>query len=365
MKKLLILAVVLLSFTAYSQETLRPKINIELETAMNANFTEDEFDQMAFQLKRLRLEFKGNLGDNLSYHVRSAYHKKADPFTLDGISKSIELAKIAWTPNDKWEFAAGKLFVEHAGYENYVNVLLVREFTDFVNSMEIYQTGAMATYHFSPEQMLTFQVVNNRAESDRELYAYGLPEGIESAKIPFMGTVNWNGWFADKSVRLMYSATASQVAQGKYMYYLMGGNIYEKGPVLAYLDVLYSRADVDKSQRITSLAGPTAQNTEYLTLIADFEYQFTPKWRAYVKGAYETSSVYKDNGVYKKGHYLTSWNAQASVEWYPFTTARGLKVYLHYLYKGNELHARALDLNASLPDMQRISLGLTYAIPVL
>lgn len=368
MKKLLIAAFMLISFAGYSQETLKPKVNIELETAMNANFTEDEFDQMAFQLKRLRLEFKGNLGDNLSYHFRSAYHKKADPFTLDGISKSIELAKIAWTPNDSWEFAAGKLFVEHAGYENYVNVLLVREFSDFVNCIEVYQTGAMATYHFSPEHMLTFQVVNNRAESDRELYAYGLPDGMESAKVPLMGTLNWNGWFADRSVRLMYSATASQVAQGKYMYYLMGGNIYEKGPILAYLDVLYARADVDKHQRVTNLGRgllPTAQNTEYLTLIADFEYQFTPKWRAYVKGAYETSSVYKDNGGYKKGHYLTSWNAQASVEWFPFTAARGLKVYLHYLYKGNELHDRALDLNASLPDMQRISLGLTYAIPVL
>ena len=179
-----------------------------------------------------------------------------------------------------------------------------------------------------------------------------------------MGTFNWDGFFADRAVRLMYSTSISQVAQDKYMYYFTAGNIYEKGPVLAYFDIMYSRSQVDKAQRIssrTSLA-PTAQNVEYLTLIADFEYQFTPNWNAYVKGAYETSNIYKDNGIYKKGHYLTSWNAQACVEWFPFTKEKGLKVYLHYVYKGNEVENSLMTV---LPDTQRVSLGLTYSIPVL
>ena len=141
MKKTLLFLLILLPVLAMAQEekiTLKPKVNIEFETSANANFVEGEFESTSFNLKRLRLEFKGSLTDNLSYHVRTAYHKKADPFTLDKISKSVELAKITWAPNEKFDMAAGKLFVEHAGYENYVNVLLIREFTDFNDCIEVY-----------------------------------------------------------------------------------------------------------------------------------------------------------------------------------------------------------------------------------
>lgn len=347
---------------------IKPHINLEFAASANVLFTEGDFDQMAFKMDRVRLGFAGELSDGLSYHFRTTFHKPYDKFSFDNITKAVELAKITWAPNEKWDFSAGKLFVAHGGYENYVNVLLVREFTDFNNCIEVYQTGVQASYHTSGDQHFILQVVNNRAESHQELFPYGLPDGIGASKVPLMGTFNWDGYFADRAVRLMYSVTASQVAQNKYLYYLTAGNIYEKGPILAYFDIMYARADVDKHQRITSLGGglfPTAQNVEYLTLIADFEYQFTPKWNAYVKGAYETANVFKENGPYLKGNYLTTWNAQACVEWFPFTKDKGLKVYLHYVYKGNELKNASSVMNAVLPDTQRISLGLTYMIPVL
>ncbi len=365
MKKILFALLSIVPLSGFAQnEISAPDVTLELETSASANFIEDDFEQMNFKVNRLRLGFQGGLGDNLSYHFRTTFHKNADVFSLDNISRAVELAKVTWTPSQKWDLSAGKMFVVHGGYENYVNVLLVREFTDFNNCIEVYQTGVQGTYHASDDHHFTLQVVNNKAESDRDLYPAGLPEGLESAKIPLMGTFNWDGFFADKAVRLMYSASASQVAQGKYLYYLTSGNIYEKGPILAYLDVMYARSQVDKHQRITSLMGaPTAQNVEYLTLIADFEYQFTPKWNAYVKGAYETAKVYKDNSIYRKGNYLTTWNAQACVEWFPFTKDKGLKVYLHYVYKGNIANSSLLKI--TVPDTQRVSLGLTYSIPVI
>jgi len=109
----------------------------------------------------------------------------------------------------------------------------------------------------------------------------------------------------------------------------------------------------------------TAQNTQYLTFIADFDYQFHPKWNAYIKGVYETASVYEANGIFSKGRYLTSWNAQACLEWFPFTEDKGLKIFAHYLYKGHKLSANADALMASMPDTQRASIGLVYVIPVL
>ena len=162
------------------------------------------------------------------------------------------------------------------------------------------------------------------------------------------------------------------MAKGKNVYYLTCGNIYEKGPVLAYLDVLYSRSAVDIQQRITGLQSSgmegipaTAQNVQYLTFIADVDYQFNPKWNAYVKGAYETAGVYEANGAFQTGRYMTSWNAQACLEWFPFTEEKGFKVFAHYLYKGHQLAENASALKAVMPHTQRASIGIQYIIPVL
>ena len=152
----------------------------------------------------------------------------------------------------------------------------------------------------------------------------------------------------------------------------MCGNIYETGPVLAYLDVLYSRSAIDSQQRITTLQGQfrgslpvTAQNTEYLTFIANVDYRFHPKWNGYIKGAFETAGIYEKNGLYEEGRMMTAWNAQACIEWFPFTEDKGFKVFGHYVYKGFELTENARALDGSKPHIQRISLGIQYIIPVL
>ena len=230
----------------------------------------------------------------------------------------------------------------------------------------------MGTVNFSPTQSITLQLANNRNCSDSDMYLYGLPDGVQSSKIPILGTVNWNGFFADGSVHLMYSASFGQLAKGKNVYYLMCGNVYQKGPVLAYLDVLYSRSALDIQQRVTTLQGQmrgslpiTAQNTQYLTFIANVDYRIAPKWNVYLKGAYETSDVYETNTIFTNGRYITSWNMQGCVEWFPFTEDKGFKVFAHYVYKGYDLTAAAVNLGADMPHTQRVSLGIQYIIPVL
>ena len=108
-----------------------------------------------------------------------------------------------------------------------------------------------------------------------------------------------------------------------------------------------------------------AQNVQYLSFIANVDYQFHPKWNVYLKGAYETAGIYEANGVFEKGRYITSWNAQACMEWFPFTEDKGFKVFAHYLYKGHSLTQKADALMAVMPHTQRVSIGLQYIIPVL
>ena len=132
------------------------------------------------------------------------------------------------------------------------------------------------------------------------------------------------------------------------------------------MDFLHSRSAIDSQQRITALQNMfTAQNTQYFTFIANIDYQFAPKWNGYLKGAYETAGVYEANGIYAKGRYITSWNAQACVEWFPFEEDKGFKVFAHYVYKGHELSENANALGATMPHTQRVSIGIQYVIPVL
>ena len=341
-------------------------INLEFASSLNAYFTENQFDECSFKANRVRLEIYGKLHSKLSYHFRQSYNKYSNPYSVDNISSSIEYANIKWHVNDRLDLVAGKQFLAVGGYEGYVNGIKVREFSEFNNHFEIFQTGLMGMLRFSPTQMMMLQVTNNRNSSDREMYLNGFPEGLESSKLPLLATANWNGWFADKALHLMYSASVGQVAKGKNEYYFMCGNIYEKGPILAYLDVLYSRSALDTQQRISSLQSlMTAQNTEYLTFIANVDYRIAPKWNAYIKGAYERAGIYEANGIFAKGNYITSWNMQGCLEWFPFTEDSGFKVFAHYVYKGHELSEHARVLGGYKPHTQRISLGIQYIIPVL
>ena len=350
----------------YKIRKIRSHINLEFAGSANAYFTEGKFDEASFKMNRVRLEIYGKLNKHLSYHFRQSFNKYSNPYSVDNMSSSIEYANIKWTASDRFDLVAGKQFLAVGGYEGYVNGLKVREFSEFNNYFEIYQTGLKGVVKLTPDQHLILQVTNNRNSADANMYLYGLPEGVEPSKVPLLGTLNWMGWFVDGAVNLMYSASAGQLAKGKNVYHFMCGNVYEKDPFLAYFDVLYSRSALDSQQRITSLQGEyTAQNTQYLTFIANLDYQFHPKWNAYIKGAYETAGVYETNGIFAKGRYITSWNAQACLEWFPFTEDQGFKVFAHYVYKGHELSDIAKALGAVKPHTQRISIGIQYVIPVL
>ena len=356
----------------YKIRKIRSNINLEFYTSANAYFTENNFDDLSFKINRVRLEIQGRLNEHISYHFRQSFNKYSNPHSVDNLSSSIEYANITWHASDRFNLVAGKQFVALGGYEAYVNALRVREFCEFNNNVAVYQAGVMGVVQFNPSQQLILQVVNNRSGSDSDLYIFGRPDGIEAAKFPLLATINWNGLFLDDALHFRYAASMGQLAKGKNIYYLTCGNIYEKYPFVAYLDVMYSREGIDSQQRITTLQGQgrgmlpvTAQNTQYLSFIANLDYQFHPKWNAYIKGVYETAGIYEDNGIFAKGRYLTSWNAQACIEWFPFTEDKGFKVFAHYLYKGHQLAKNAEMLMASMPHTQRISLGLVYVIPVL
>lgn len=344
-------------------------MNLEFYTSAAAYFTEGNFDEAAFKINRVRLEILGAFSKQFSWHFRQSFNKYSNPHSLDNLSSSIEYAYVNWKPSDKFNLTVGKQFVAMGGYEYYLNANKVREFSEFNDYVAAYQAGLSGAFNFSPTQELVLQVTNIRNGEDEDMYVYGRPEGIAKAKLPVISTLNWNGLFADKAIQLRYAASWGQQAKGKNILYLTAGNTYEKGPVIAYVDVMYSRQGLDTHCIISDMQGPvvenpsTAMNTEYLAVIADFDYRIHPNWNVYVKGAYETAGVYKENGVFEKGLYRTTWNLQGCVEYFPMRNSE-LKIFGHLLHKGHKLTGRARALGAISPSTQRVSIGLVYTIPV-
>lgn len=344
-------------------------MNLQFSTSGVANFTEGDLEDASFKLNRVKLEILGSFSKQFSYHFRQSFNKYSNPHSLDNLSSSIEYASVNWKMSDKFTLTAGKQDVAFGGYEYYVNAIKVREYSEFNDNISCYQAGVAGRLDFSPTNELVLQVVNNRSGEDTDTYLYGLPEGVEKAKVPILSTVNWNGLFFDRAVQLRYAASWGQLADGKNLYCFTAGNIYEKGPVIAYIDVMYSREGLDSKGIISDLQNPfivtpaTAQNAEYFTTIANFDYRIHPNWNLYVKGAYETAGIYKTNGLFQKGLYRTTWNAQVCVEYFPMRNSE-LLIFAHLLYKGHHLTGRAKALGGVGPDTQRVSIGLVYSIPV-
>jgi len=363
------------SVTSIVERIIDKKVNsriiVDFSSSVNGYFTDGEFDGSSMKLNVLRLDAYGSISDQFSYRFRQSFNKNYLKAYTDNVASSLEYVFVKWQPNPRFGLTVGKQFVVIAGYEALENAMYVREFTDFNDNLSYYRLGVTGSIKLDQElnHELQIQIANNRNGTDADIYAHGLPSGVEPTKFPYITAVCWNGYFADKALNLVYAASVAPAAKGKNIYYLTCGNIYKKGPVFAYLDVMYSREDIDTQQRITRLQNGfvpvTAQNAEYLTFIAKFDYRFHPKWNAYVKGAYETSSITRSNGHFEAGKYMTNWNAQASIEWLPFTKNKGIKVYAHYIYKGTELEGPARSWGIDLPNTQRVSVGFIYEIPVL
>lgn len=348
---------------------LTSSMNLQFYTSGAAYFTDGELDEAAFKINKVRLEILGSFGKDFSYHFRQSYNKYSNPHALDNLSSSVECALVDWKMNKRFTLTVGKQALQLGGYEYWVNAIQVREFSEFNDYIACYQAGVNGAIQLSPTQQLNVQVVNNRSGNDDEVFLYGRPEGVGKVKVPMLSTANWDGYFFDNGLNLRYSVSWGQLAAKRDILYLTAGNVWKKGPIVAYVDWMYSREGIDSKGIISGLSanrpegGVTAQHVSYFTTIANFDYRIHPNWNVYAKGAYETGHVYKANGPYEKGLYRRSWNLQACAEYFPMKNSE-LLIFLHLLYKNHSLTERAKLLGTDDYSSQRISLGLVYTIPV-
>lgn len=364
----------------------------ELSSHMNFNFCTTEhtdfrnfkFTESKFKIRRMRWEIYGDIAPKLSFHFRQNLNGSFDLSSMENINTSIEMAFVHWQPTEKLELIIGKQFLNVSGYECWVNGVDVREFSDFNDYFNPCRAGVTANIHFTPDQMLGLQLANSIPNTLDKYLPYNVPASTEKSKAPLIAGAQWIGYFADKALMLQYSASFGNMARNKNLLMLTGGNVWKRGPVTAYLDFMYSREGLDTKGLISELSNPgtthenvaswapvSAQNVEYFTTIANIDYRIHKHWNVYAKGAFETAGVYKSNGLknnqetlFPKGLYKRTWNGQLCAEYIPMPERDNLRFYAHLLYKRYNYTELGRQLGAANNDLQRITLGLVYTIPV-
>lgn len=353
-------------------------MELQFNTSGHVLFDNGEYTDASFAVNGVKLQIAGQLADGIGYVFRESFTKRPEVNSTDNVSMALEKAFVTWDATDRLKLAFGKQYIEIGGYEYWQTSNRIRFYSDFNSTVRCAQTGVGAYLTMAPEHTVAVQLVNNSCASDMDIYQYGFPETLQKTKTPVMGILGYRGYFADRTFALHYGAAYGQLARNRQQLYLTAGHEYRRGPVLAYLDIMYAREGIDTKGIISgysegyvsdqpdfdyNVAMHTAQNVEYLSFIADLDYRLSQHFNAYVKGAVETGRVYRDNGIFLRGRYNRTHSIQACVEYFPIKE-RDLRFFLHGVYKKTAFTKLGRSIGADPSETVRLSVGLEYILPV-
>lgn len=324
-----------------------------------------------FRMDNFRWNIEGRVGKNreIYYHFRQSFNANFRSNTFDNLLESIDYAYMAWTPVRKFTLTFGKQVMALGGQEAWAAPVYVIQYSDFGGSFPCYQLGLMGTWHITPTQDLAVQVSNLRGVSDGEYFHGGLPEGIESSKAPFLYTLNWNGNFFNDALEFRWSASYGSQAVRKDLWIVELGQSYRSTWWGVYLDLIYSRQDLDANGILSRASifsdglDHTLENVEYFSAIGYLHLFFSPSFSAFLKGSIEHGSLYRPYGEIPAGLYRSSWNAQACLEYMP-TKSRDFRFFLHYNYYSSSPTGYGTALGITPTQEHRITLGLIYIMNI-
>jgi len=349
--------------TGIKKKTDKFNLYLNMHGAFNAKF-QDGFQEGAFEMKQLRIEAKGDINNWLSYRYRQRLNRgNAGNGNIDNLPTSIDIAGIGLKLNRKVALFLGKQCTVYGGIEFDLNPIEIYEYSDMIEYMSNFMTGINVAYNPVESQQIQFQILDSRNGSLEE--TYGKSEYLQATKLPLVYTLNWNGNFSDV-YKTRWSATVMNEVKGRRMYYYALGNELNLNKFGAYFDWMYSREGIDRKGIMTSIVGTenghNAFNAEYMSFVLHGNYRFLPKWNVFVKGMYETASIYKSNELIEKGKYRTSWGYLGGIEFYPME--QNLHFFVTYVGRSYCYTEMAKTLGAENYDTNRISVGFIWQLPL-
>lgn len=296
-----------------------------------------------FNIEQFRLEIKGQIHDKVYFRFRDRYTRAQEPQSVDGISRSTDLAFIRVAVTDKFSVSAGKMCADWGAYEFDYNPIDIYEYSDIIEYADNFLTGVGFSYQASKNHQFTFQVLDSRTKTFNELY--GTQPHFEESKLPMAFIANWRGSFADGKFNTIWSyayhneAKNTETNNPTGMNYIALGNQAKLGKFTVEYDFKWSDEQLDRSGIISDIVPddlyPYAlEKTAYTGHWLHLYYRVNPKINLAFVGMMDIAN-WKDNSLDPQKPTNDNWIRTAygfipTVEYYPFKDLN-LRFYVNWV----------------------------------
>lgn len=326
---------------------------LNMNTSLDAAWDSENFNSLKFYARQLRIEAKGNITPWLSYRWRQRINRpNGSSGNIDNLPTSIDIAGIGVRPTEKFSMFLGKQCAAYGGIEFDLNPIEIYEYSDMIEYMSNFLTGANFAYDFTPGQQLQFQVLDARNGSYESTYP-GMYDKVEETKVPLVYTFNWNGTIVPDYWTTRWSYSYMSQSKEHNMMYVALGNHFDFGPVDGHFDWMYSNEGLNRKGIIDDL-----ENVEYNSFVLKLNYHISDSWNIFGKGMYETASAGGTDKWFDGTKQRTAIGYFAGVEYYPMEDGN-----LHFFltYVGRNFKDNIKDTTAST---NKLLCGFIYQLPM-
>jgi hypothetical protein len=321
--------------------------------ALRNEFQDGEYTGSRFTTEQFRLEIKGQIHEKVYFRFRDRYTRSQDPQSIDGLSRSTDLAFIRVTVTDKFSFSAGKMCADWGAYEFDYNPIDIYEYSDIIEYADNFLTGIGFSYQAMPKHQFTFQVLDSRTNTFDELYDVNQPDHIES-KMPLAIVANWRGSFFDGKFNTIWAyalhndAKNTAVNKPALMNYIALGNQLKLGKFTVEYDYKLSKEDLDRTGIISGevpdgLYPYSLENTLYIGHWLHLYYRLSPKINLAFVGMADFAKWTDDVDPLKDTDDIrTAWGYIPTIEYYPFKDLN-LRFYANWVGRSYQYSDYAKD----------------------
>jgi hypothetical protein len=297
--------------------------------AQRNEFVDGDYTKSRFTMEQFRLEIKGKVHDKVYFRFRDRYTRAQTSESVDGISRSTDLAFIRVDVSSKFSFALGKLCADWGAYEFDYNPIDIYEYSDIIEYADNFLSGAQVSWVVNPKHQFTFQVLDSRTKTFNELY--GPQPNLGESKTPLALVFNWRGSLFGGKFNTIWSYarhneahdTALNKAVG--MNYVALGNQLKLGKKLTIeYDYKLSSESLDRTSIVSetvpdNLYPYALRETEYIGHWLHLYYRVSPKVNLAFVAMLDIAN-YKDDLDPQKtsDHIRDAWGFIPTIELYPF-----------------------------------------------
>lgn len=331
------------------------------QSSFDAVTQKQQDTHLGFKARQLRLEFRGNINENIFYRFRHRLNRSNAGTDLDNLARATNMMYAGFKLNDKWTLTAGKMCQAWGGFEFDLNPMNIYEYSDFVENMDNFMLGAMVTYAPNKDHELNFQITDVRNSTFNSLYKNTSEQASNS---PLTYIVNWNGNFFDNQFQTRWALGYEQESKNNSGTMVMLGNRLNFSNFQVFLDYMYAYQGIDRlgyASIYPEISGISynhpLRKTSYNSFVCKAEYQPSDRWNVFVQGIVETARVDKSAiPTNFQDAKRNSFGYFCGVEYLPFKN-QDLRFFAAYI-------GRKFDYNGGTSDTysNRFSLGMMYRI---